>query len=73
MIGVGLASLDARSPHVVPVDPSLVSQYVQQGFMQGYISVATLTLILYNASCVARFLSIEQDFSSNQFLSDNSR
>lgn len=38
-----------RYPHVVPVDPSLASLLVRQRDLLGYISIAMLTLVFYNA------------------------
>ena len=53
MVDTELAALMSRSPHVVPVDPSLASFFVQEGYIEGYRAVAMLTLTAYNARCVA--------------------
>ena len=44
-----------RYPHTEPVDPSLTSFEVYEGYLLGYIDMAMLTLVLYNASCVPHF------------------
>ena len=49
-----LAMLAARSAHVEPVDPSLAPPIVKEADIQGYIDVAMLVLVLYNACYVAK-------------------
>ena len=55
MTSTKLNTLSARYPHYVSVDPSLASINVQEGYIQGYLDVAMLTLVLYNACYVANF------------------
>ena len=45
--------LASRYPHVAPVDPELASFYAHEYYIQGYINIAMLTLVLYNACYVA--------------------
>ena len=55
MTDANLTMLVGRYPHVVPVDPSLAPFFVQEGYVTGYVDAAMLTLVLYNACCVAKF------------------
>ena len=50
-----LNMLSARYPHVVSIDPSEAAASIQEGYTQGYINTAMLTLVMYNACYVARF------------------
>ena len=50
-----LNMLVARYAHVIPVDPSLAPFFVHENNVQGYIEVAMLTLVLYNACWVVDF------------------
>ena len=52
--------LSARYPHVEPVDPSLTSFFVNEGYIGGYIDIAMLTLVLYNACYVVIFCFVQQ-------------
>ena len=55
MTSTKINALSARYPHYVSVDPSLAYINVQEGYVQGYLDVAMLTLVLYNACYVAIF------------------
>lgn len=57
MANIKFAMLSTRYPHVEPVDPTLTSLYVQDNFVSGYISIALLTLVVYNACNVVKILS----------------
>ena len=57
MTDTELTMLSTRYPHVEPVDPTLTSLYVQDNFVSGYISIALLTLVIYNACYVVKILS----------------
>ena len=52
--------LAPRYLHTEPVDPSLAPFFVQNSYTEGYVDVAMLTLVLYNARYVSKSLSAYQ-------------
>ena len=56
--GTELAMLADRYPHAEPIDQSLTTLYAHDLYISGYLEIAMLTFVLYNACYVVRLMSI---------------